>query len=428
MANNTNTQALHFAFEPAENHGSTAVPLYQGNAFVFKNCDHAAAVFDLQEPAYLYTRLNNPTTDVLEQRLAAIEGGIGAVATASGMSAISTTILTLLKAGDHIVCSASVYGGTYNLLSVTLPRLGITTTFVDPADPKNFQAAIQANTKLVYTESLGNPKLDFVDIDAVAEVAHAHGLPLVVDNTLTPLLFKPLEHGADIIIYSLTKYFCGNGTAMGGAIIDGGKFDWTNGRFPDFTEPSPGYHGLIYSEALGPAAFIARARVEGLRDLGACLSPTNSFIFLQGLETLALRIRQASQTALAIAQWLEQHPLVGWVRYPGLEADPYHAICKRHLNGGFGCIITFGPKEGGYEAAKTLVDSLELFRIVANLGDTKSLVIHPSSTTHRQLSPEQQLSAGVTPELIRLSIGLEDLVDIQADLEQALTKSTQKHA
>lgn len=428
MATNSSTQALHFAFDPAANNGSTAVPLYQDNAFAFKNCDHAAAVFDLQEPAYLYSRLNNPTTDVLEQRLAAIEGGIGAVATASGMSAISTTILTLLKAGDHIVCSASVYGGTYNLLSVTLPRLGITTTFVDPNDPKNFQHAIQANTKLVYTESLGNPKLDFVDIEAVSRVAHAHGLPLVVDNTLTPLLFKPFEHGADIIIYSLTKYFCGNGTAMGGAIIDSGKFDWTNGRFSDFTSPSPGYHGLIYSEAFGPAAFIARARVEGLRDLGACLSPANSFIFLQGLETLALRIRHASESALKIAQWLEHHPLVGWVRYPGLEADPYHAICQRLLDGGYGCIITFAPREGGYEAAKALVDALQLFRIVANLGDTKSLVIHPSSTTHRQLSPEQQRSAGVTPDLVRLSIGLEDLADIQADLEQALKASAKHHA
>lgn len=428
MANHPSTQALHFAFEPSANHGSTAIPLYQANAFVFESCDHAANVFDLKEPAYLYTRLNNPTTDILEQRLAALEGGIGSVATASGMSAISTTIFTLLKAGDHIVSSASVYGGTYNLFSVTLPRLGITTTFVDPNDPKNFQDAIQANTKLVYTESLGNPKLDFVDIQAVAQVAHAHGLPLVVDNTLTPLLFKPFEHGADIVIYSLTKYFCGNGTAMGGAIIDSGKFDWTNGRFPDFTEPSPGYHGLIYSEAFGPAAFVARARVEGLRDLGACLSPTNSFIFLQGLETLALRIRHASQSALEIAQWLEQHPLVGWVRYPGLESDPYHAICQRHLDGGYGCIITFGPKEGGYEAAKRLVDGLKLFRIVANLGDTKSLVIHPSSTTHRQLSSEQQLSAGVTPDLVRLSIGLEDLADLKADIEQALTASALQDA
>ena len=424
MATQTNTQALQFAFDPAANNGSTSVPIYQNNAFAFESCDHAANVFNLADASFLYTRLNNPTTDVLERRLAAIDGGIGAVATACGMSAISTTILTLLKSGDHIVSSSSVYGGTYNLLSVTLPRLGITTTFVNPDDPKAFEEAIQPNTKLVYTESLGNPKLDFVDIQAVSQIAHAHGLPLVVDNTLTPILFKPIEHGADIVIYSLTKYFCGNGTAMGGAVIDAGKFDWTNGRFPDFTEPSPGYHGLIYSEAFGPAAFIARVRVEGLRDLGACLSPTNSFIFLQGLETLSLRLRHASQSALEVAQWLQRHPAVEWVRYPGLEGDPYHNICKRHLDGGFGCIITFGPK-GGYEAAKAVVDGLKLFHIVANLGDTKSLVIHPSSTTHRQLSEEQQLSAGVTPDLIRLSIGLEDLVDLKADLEQALSGATQ---
>ena len=338
------------------------------------------------------------------------------------MSAIATTILTLLRAGDHIVASSSVYGGTYNLLSVTLPRLGITTTFVDASDPKAFEAAIQPTTKLVYSETLGNPKLDFVDIRAVADIAHAHGLPLVVDNTLTPILFKPIEHGADIVIYSLTKYFCGNGTAMGGAVIDSGKFDWTNGKFPDFTEPSPGYHGLVYSEAFGPAAFIARARVEGLRDLGGCISPTNSFLVLQGLETLALRIREVSASALKIARWLQQQPEVEWIHYPGLETDSYHEICSRYLKGGFGAIITFGLK-GGYEPAKAFVDSTKIFRIVANLGDTKSLIIHPSSTTHRQLSPEQQQSAGVSPELVRLSIGLEDVEDLKADIKQALAAS-----
>ena len=399
------------------------MPLYQANAFAFDSCDHAVGVFDLQIPAYLYTRLNNPTTDVLEQRLAALDGGVGAIATASGMSAVATTIFTLLRAGDHIVASSSVYGGTYNLLSVTLPRLGITTTFVDAHDPKAFEAAIQPNTRLVYTETLGNPKLDFVDIATVADVAHAHGLPLVVDNTLTPILCRPIDHGADIVIYSLTKYFSGNGTAMGGAVVDSGKFDWTNGKFPDFTEPSPGYHGLRYSETFGPAAFIVRARVEGLRDIGACLSPTNSFLIIQGLETLALRIKQSSQSALEIARWLQQHPAVEWVHYPGLEQDEYHEICKRYLDGGFGCIITFGLK-GGYEAAKSFADHTKLFRIVANLGDTKSLVIHPSSTTHRQLSPEQQASAGVTPDLVRLSIGLEDIEDLKADIEQAILEAT----
>lgn len=423
MSKNVSTLALHHAFDPTANCGSTAVPLYQANAFAFDSTDHAAGVFDLQIPAYLYTRLNNPTTDVLEQRLAALDGSVGAIATASGMSAIATTIFTLLRAGDHIVASSSVYGGTYNLLSVTLPRLGITTTFVDAQDPKNFEAAIQPNTKLVYTETLGNPKLDFVDIAAVADIAHAHGLPLAVDNTLTPVLCRPIDHGADIVIYSLTKYFCGNGTAMGGAVIDSGKFDWTNGNFPDFTEPSPGYHGLRYSETFGPAAFIVRARVEGLRDLGSCLSPTNSFIFIQGLETLSLRIQHASQSALEIARWLQSQPEVAWVNYPGLESDQHHEICDRYLKGGFGCIITFGLKDG-YEAAKSFVDNTEIFRIVANLGDTKSLIIHPSSTTHRQLSEEQQRSAGVTPDLVRLSIGLEAVEDLKADLAQALKKAT----
>ena len=422
MTTNATTEALHAGFEPSQNLGATSVPIYQGNAFTFESCDHAARVFDLAEASYLYTRLNNPTTDVLEQRLAAIEGGDGATATACGMSAISTTILTLLRAGDHIVASSSVYGGTYNLLSVTLPRLGITTTFVDASDPKAFEAAIQPTTKLVYSETLGNPKLDFVDIRAVADIAHAHGLPLVVDNTLTPILFKPIEHGADIVIYSLTKYFCGNGTAMGGAVIDSGKFDWTNGKFPDFTEPSPGYHGLVYSEAFGPAAFIARARVEGLRDLGGCISPTNSFLVLQGLETLALRIREVSASALKIARWLQEQPEVEWIHYPGLETDRSHEICSRYLKGGFGAISTFGLK-GGYEPAKAFVDSTKIFRIVANLGDTKSLIIHPSSTTHRQLSPEQQQSAGVSPELVRLSIGLEDVEDLKADIKQALAAS-----
>ena len=308
-------------------------------------------------------------------------------------------------------------------MSVTLPRLGITTTFVDAQDPKNFEAAIQPNTKLVYTETLGNPKLDFVDIAAVADIAHAHGLPLAVDNTLTPVLCRPIDHGADIVIYSLTKYFCGNGTAMGGAVIDSGKFDWTNGNFPDFTEPSPGYHGLRYSETFGPAAFIVRARVEGLRDLGSCLSPSNSFIFIQGLETLSLRIQHASKSALEIARWLQSQPEVAWVNYPGLESDQHHEICDRYLKGGFGCIITFGLKDG-YEAAKSFVDNTEIFRIVANLGDTKSLIIHPSSTTHRQLSEEQQRSAGVTPDLVRLSIGLEGIEDLKADLAQALKKAT----
>lgn len=425
MITKTATQALHTAYDPSSNNGSTAIPLYQATAYTFDSNDHAAGVFDLQKPGYIYTRLNNPTTDILEQRIATLDGGIGCIATASGMSAISTTLLTLLKSGDHIVASSSIYGGTYNLLSVTLPRLGIKTTFVDPEQPKSFEEAIKPHTKLIYTESLGNPKLDFVDIKEVSRIAHSHGLPLVVDNTLTPLLFKPIEHGADIVIYSLTKFFCGNGTAMGGAVVDAGKFDWSNGNFPDFTEPSPGYHGLIYSDVFKEAAFIVRARVEGLRDFGSCISPTNSFIILQGLETLSLRLKQACSNALEIAQWLKEHPLVEWVHYPGLSSDKHHEVCSRYLNGGFGSLITFGPK-GGYNAAKSVVDSTNIFRIVANLGDTKSLIIHPSSTTHRQLKEDQQLSAGVTPDLIRLSIGLEDIEDLKADLHNALTQSIQK--
>lgn len=415
------TQALHAAYEPSANNGSTAIPLYQATAYTFESSDHAAEVFDLQKAGYIYTRLNNPTTDVLEQRIAALEGGVGAISTASGMSAIATVLLTLLKCGDHIVASSSIYGGTYNLLSVTLPRLGIETTFVNPDDPKAFEEAIKPNTKIVYTESLGNPKLDFVDIKEVARIAHSHDLPLVVDNTLTPILFKPIEHGADIVIYSLTKFYCGNGTAMGGAVVDAGRFNWNNGKFPDFSEPSPGYHGLIYSEVFKESAFIVRARVEGLRDFGSCISPTNSFIILQGMETLSLRIKQSCENALEIAKWLEKHPLVEWVHYPGLASDNYHEICTRYLNGGFGSLITFGPK-GGYEAAKSVEDSTKIFRIVANLGDTKSLIIHPSSTTHRQLTEDQQLSAGVTPDLIRLSIGLEDVEDLKADLDNALTQ------
>lgn len=425
MITKTATQALHAAYDPSSNNGSTAIPLYQATAYTFESNDHASGVFDLQKPGYIYTRLNNPTTDILEQRIATLDGGIGCIATASGMSAISTTLLTLLKSGDHIVASSSIYGGTYNLLSVTLPRLGIKTTFVDPEQPKSFEEAIKPHTKLIYTESLGNPKLDFVDIKEVSRIAHSHGLPLVVDNTLTPLLFKPIEHGADIVIYSLTKFFCGNGTAMGGAVVDAGKFDWSNGNFPDFTEPSPGYHGLIYSDVFKEAAFIVRARVEGLRDFGSCISPTNSFIILQGLETLSLRLKQACNNALEIAQWLKEHPLVEWVHYPGLSSDKHHEVCSRYLNGGFGSLITFGPK-GGYNAAKSVVDSTNIFRIVANLGDTKSLIIHPSSTTHRQLKEDQQLSAGVTPDLIRLSIGLEDIEDLKADLHNALTQSIQK--
>ncbi|WP_329905439.1 O-acetylhomoserine aminocarboxypropyltransferase/cysteine synthase family protein [Porphyromonas pogonae] len=422
MSTNRKTQALHVGFNPTHYNGATSVPLFQGSAYQFRDSDHAAAVFDLTEPGYIYTRLNNPTTDILEQRLAAIEGGIGCVATASGMSAIATTILTLLNAGDHIVSSSSIYGGTFNLFSVALPRFGINTTFVDPDDMEAFERAITPDTKLIYTEALGNPKLNFADIGKLSHIAHSHFIPLIVDNTITPGLLKPIEYGADIVIHSLTKYICGNGTALGGAIIDSGKFNWANGNFPDFTEPSPGYHGLVYWEVFNKAAFIVRARVEGLRDLGSTISPANSFQIIQGLETLDVRLKRVSENAMNIAQWLYNHPLVKWVNYPGLTLSPYYKVCSQYLRDGFGGLLTFGPK-GGYESAKKVADSTHIFSLVANLGDTKSLLIHPSSTTHRQLTEEQQRQAGVTPDLIRLSVGLEDVEDLKSDLDQALIVS-----
>lgn len=425
MATTFKTQLLHLAHNKSEHKGSVSVPLYQTTAFDFGNSDHAADVFNLTAAGYIYTRLNNPTTDVLEQRIAALEGGVGAVVTSCGMSAISTTLLTLLRAGDNIVASTSLYGGTYNLLSVTLPRLGITTTFVDADDFDALDKAITDNTKVVYVESLGNPKLDFVDIRKVADIAHKHDLPLIVDNTTTPSVFRPIEHGADIVIHSLSKYICGNGSALAGAVIDSGRFNWANGKFPEFTNPSPGYHGLVYSETFGSAAFIVKLRVEGLRDLGGAVSPYNSLLLIQGLETLDVRFERISNNALKVAQWLEKHELVEWVNYPGLESSKYHDRCKSYINGGFGGLLTFGIK-GGYEAAKKFSDSTEIFAIVANLGDTKSLIIHPASTTHRQLSEEQQLSAGVTPSLVRISLGLEHIDDLINDLSQALEKCKNK--
>lgn len=419
---NFSTQALHAGHDVTQTAGSRAVPIYQTTSFVFETTDHAAGVFDLSVPGFIYTRLNNPTNDILEKRLAELEGGVGAIVTSSGMSAISTTLLTLLKAGDHIVAATSLYGGTYNLLSVTLPRLGIQTTFVDPSDPENFKNAIQPNTRLVYGESLGNPKLDVLDIRSIADVAHAAGIPLLIDNTVTtPFLLKPIEHGADIVVHSLTKYISGNGTSIGGAVIDAGNFDWSNGLFPEFTEPAPGYHGLKYHEALGNAALIARLRVEGLRDYGAALSPFNSFQILQGLETLALRIQKHSENALKLAKWLENHEEVAWVNYPGLKSSPYYDLAQKYLRKGKSGLICFGLK-GGFEAAKKVADETQLFSLLANLGDTKSLVIHPASTTHQQLSEEAQREAGITPELIRISVGIEEVEDLKADLEQVFEK------
>ena len=411
------TKALHAGHDVTQHAGTRAVPIYQTSSYVFNNSEHAANLFGLAEAGYIYTRLNNPTNDILEQRLAALEGGIGAVVTSSGTAAITTALLVLLKTGDHIVASNSLYGGTYNLLSVTLPRLGITTTFVDPSDPTNFTKAAQENTKVFFAESLGNPKLDVLDLKAISKEAKAFRVPFIVDNTVaSPYLLNPIEHGANIVIHSLTKYIAGNGTSLGGAIIDAGTFDWSSGRFPEFTEPNAGYHGLIYHEALGAAAFIARVRIEGLRDYGAALSPFNAFQIIQGLETLPLRVQKHSENGLALAQWLENQEAVAWVNYPGLKSSKYHDLAKAYLPKGQNGLLTFGLK-GGFEAAKKVADETKLFSLLANIGDTKSLIIHPASTTHQQLSAEQQVASGVSHDLIRLSVGLEDIEDLKADLK-----------
>ena len=413
------TDALHAGYDPSQNAGTRAVPIYQSTAYVFNDSDHAANLFSLAETGNIYTRINNPTNDILEQRLAVLEGGIASVVTASGTSAIATTLLTLLKSGDHIVASSSLYGGTYNLLSVTLPRHGITTTFVDPSDAENFKAAAQENTRAFFIESLGNPKLDVLDIKAISNKAKAYKVPLIVDNTVaTPYLLNPIEYGANIVIHSLTKYINGNGTALGGVIIDAGKFDWTNGKFPEFTDPSPGYHGLVYSDVLEAASFIAKVRIEGLRDYGSSLSPFNAFQIIQGLETLELRVKKHSENALALAKWLQKQDIVSWVNYPGLETSPYKKLSEKYLPKGQSGLVTFGVK-GGYEVAKNVVDQTKLFSLLANIGDTKSLIIHPASTTHQQLSTDSQILTGVSKDLIRLSVGLEDIDDLKADLEQA---------
>ena len=413
------TNALHVGHDVTKTQGTRAVPLYQSTSYVFNNAEHAANLFALAEPGYIYTRLNNPTTDVLEQRIAALEGGIAAVATCSGTAAASTGILTFLKAGDHIVSSNSLYGGSYNMFKSMLPRFGITTTFVDPNDVANFDAAIQDNTRLIFAESLGNPKLDILDLAAISNVAKKHKIPFMVDNTVaTPALLNPIAHGANIVIHSLTKYINGNGTAMGGAIIDAGTFDWSSGKFPEFTSPSPSYHGLNYHEALGPAAYIARVRIEGLRDLGAAISPFNSFQIIQGLETLDVRMKKHSENALELAQWLSDHESVEWVNYPGLSSSKYNSLAKQYLPKGNSGVVTFGAK-GGFEAAKKIADETKVFSLLANFGDSKSLIIHNASTTHQQLTPEQQEDTGVTNDLIRLSVGLEDIEDLKADLQAA---------
>ena len=419
MSYKLETNALHAGHDIKNTSGTRAVPIYQTSSYVFNDSDHAANLFSLAEPGFIYTRLNNPTNDILEQRLAVLEGGVASVVTASGQSAVATTLLVMLKSGDHIVASNSLYGGTYNLLKVTLPRFGITTTFVDPDDVDNFEKAVKPNTRVFFAETLGNPKLDVLDLKAISQKAKKAKVPFVVDNTIaTPALLNPIEYGANIVIHSLTKFITGNGTSIGGVIIDAGTFDWSNGLFPEFTEPSPGYHGLVYHDALGAIAFIAKARIEGLRDLGSAPSPFNSFQHIQGIETLKLRMENHSKNALELAKWLEKRKEVKWVNYPGLESSKYKELADKYLPNGSSGIVTFGLIKG-YEAAKKVSDNTKLFSLLANIGDSKSLIIHPSSTTHQQLTELEQKSTGVTPDLIRLSVGLESVIDLKADLEEA---------
>lgn len=413
------TLALHAGYDPEGSQNTQAVPIYQTTSYVFKDTDHAANLFSLAESGYIYTRLNNPTNDVLEQRLAALEGGAAAVVTASGTAAIATTLMVLLKTGDHIVASNSLYGGTYNLLANTLPRFGITTTFVDPAHPESFSKAIQSNTRAIFAESLGNPKLDVIDLKAISKVARDEKIPFIVDNTVaTPALLNPIEHGTNIVIHSLTKYLTGNGTSLGGVIIDAGTFDWSSGKFPEFTTPNPSYHGLNYHEALGNLAFIAKVRIEGLRDLGSAPSPLNSFLTLQGVETLNVRMKKHSENALHLAEWLATREEVAWVNYPGLKTSKFYALAQDYLPKGQSGIVTFGLKQG-YEGAKKVVDHTKIFALLANIGDTKSLIIHPASTTHQQLDDAAQEASGVSKDLIRLSVGLEAIEDLIQDLEAA---------
>ncbi|HEY8463321.1 MAG TPA: homocysteine synthase [Bacillota bacterium] len=404
--------------------GSRAVPIYQTTSYVFKDAEHAANLFALKEPGNIYTRIMNPTTDVLEQRVAALEGGVGALAVASGAAAITYAILNIAGAGDEIVSASTLYGGTYNLFANTLPKLGVTTCFVDPDDPENFRKAINAKTKAVYLETIGNPGINLVDIEAVAVLAHANGIPLIIDNTFgTPYLIRPIEFGADIVVHSATKFIGGHGTSIGGVIVDSGKFDWAaSGKFPGLTEPDPSYHGIKYVEALGPVAYITKARVQLLRDTGAALSPFNSFLLLQGLETLSLRVERHVSNTKKIVEFLNNHPLVSWVNYPSLPGNKYYQLAQKYLPKGAGSIFTFGIK-GGVETGRKFIDSLEIFSLLANVADAKSLVIHPASTTHQQLSEADQKAAGVTPDMIRLSVGIEDVEDLIYDLDQALNKA-----
>ena len=424
-SNHVETLSLHAGQEPDPTTGSRAVPIYQTTSYVFKNTEHAANLFGLREFGNIYTRLMNPTNDVVEKRIAALEGGVAALATSSGMAAIFLSIHTMASAGDHIVASASLYGGTDTLFRHTFPRLGLSVTFIDDITPEKVTAAIKPNTKAVFLESLGNPKGDVPDLAGIADAAHAQGVATIVDNTFAPVLCRPIEHGIDIVVHSLTKWIGGHGTSIGGIIVDSGKCNWGSGRYPLFTEPDAAYHGLVYWDALqdvpgmGNIAFIIRARVDGMRNIGMCASPLNSFLLLQGVETLPLRIQRHCENTLALAEWLKERPEVEWVSYTGLPEHKYHAQAKKYLQGGFGAVLGFGIK-GGAEAGAKFINAVKLASHLANVGDAKTLVIHPASTTHQQVSPEDQLACGITPEFVRVAVGLENIADIQADFAQAL--------
>ncbi len=418
------TLQVHGGQEPDPATGSRAVPIYQTTSYVFQNTDHAARLFSLEQAGNIYTRIMNPTTEVLEKRMAALEGGVAALATASGQAAMTTAILNLAGAGDEVVAANTLYGGTYTLLDCQLPKYGINTQFVNPDNPNNFEKAITDKTKVVILESIGNPNTNLIDVQAVAEIAHKHGVPVLVDNTFgTPYLYRPFEHGANIVVHSATKFIGGHGTSMGGVIVDGGNFDWdASGRFPGLTDPDPSYHGIRYTETFGSAAYIVKARVQLLRDMGAALSPFNAFLLLQGLETLSLRVERHVANTRKVVEFLKNHSQVSWINYPELEDSPYYELAKRDFSKGVGSIFTFGIK-GGLEAGKKFIDALELFALVANVADAKSLVIHPGSTTHSQLTEEQQRESGLKPEMIRVSVGLEGVEDLIDDLTQAFEKA-----
>jgi len=417
------TRALHSGQHPDAETGARAVPIYQTTSYVFEDTAHAAALFNLQRFGNIYTRIMNPTTAVFEERVAALERGVGALAVSSGQAAQFIALTSLLQAGDEIVASKTLYGGTYTQFDVSFRRLGIQTTFVDPEDPENFRGAITPRTRAIYGETIGNPRINVLDIAAIAEVAHQNNLPLVIDNTFaSPYLCRPIEHGADIVLHSATKFIGGHGTSIGGIIVDSGRFPWGQGRFPQLLEPSPGYHGIRFYETFGDMAYIVKARVEGLRDFGPALSPFNSFLFLQGLETLKLRMQCHSANALRVAEFLESHDRVSWVNYPGLKSSSYRSLAERYLPLGAGGMLTFGIR-GGLEAGSRFIESLQLFSHLANVGDAKSLVIHPASTTHQQLSTEEKLAGGISDDLIRLSVGIEEIEDILWDLDQALKQS-----